>query len=255
MFDTARAKLGRARKHLDQLRRDIAEYVAPGNAYTVRQERHPDTGHRVLHTTFRDVDPEWPLVIGDCLHNLRSALDHVVNELSGGMPHTEFPIFKDRREFFKLESPSHTMGPKTGALYKLRGVSDRAWCAIESAQPYVAEENGLDPETEPLWILHQLNNIDKHRTLHLCREEIENFTVQGKNVFGTMMTFSSGEERTVAPDGGHGEMDVNVSFTLYVAFDEGEVRAVIGRPVEAVLNELCGTVGALIDRLESVVSV
>lgn len=102
------------------------------------------------------------LIIGDIAHNLRSALDNLVYELvvacHGDPPpdrfvrYSEFPIF----------------GPQamSSAVRKRRigGIAPRAQAIIEGLQPY---HRGNDYASDPLWVLYELSNIDKHRRLHL----------------------------------------------------------------------------------------
>ena len=100
--------------------------------------------------------PELSALLGDCLHNFRGVLDHMIWFAS------------------VIESGDPPPGPKRIAFpawddvttYKARGlhaVSPNIRALIETLQPYHA---GKDARTHPLWILCELNNIDKHRELH-----------------------------------------------------------------------------------------
>ena len=100
------------------------------------------------------------LTAGDCLHNLRAALDHLAWELvieAGNTPRTarpatQFPILTKRRE-------------KNGEVLPAvihPGVSKAAEALVERLQPYNA---GGDPTQHPLAVLNQLENIDKHRRI------------------------------------------------------------------------------------------
>ncbi|MGN7187382.1 hypothetical protein [Microbacterium enclense] len=105
--------------------------------------------------------PAPPLVIavmfGEILHNLRSSLDHVARLLvlaDGAIPvdkpphATTFPIL---------------LRPPKNELTIFPRVRSEALAAVESLQPY----RSGDGERHPLWRLNQLNNIDKHRLLHV----------------------------------------------------------------------------------------
>ena len=53
--------------------------------------------HRYRAGDVPELDDRWALVLGDCAHNLRSALDYLAHELvraNGGNPDedTEFPV-------------------------------------------------------------------------------------------------------------------------------------------------------------------
>ena len=102
---------------------------------------------------------EWGALIGDCLFNFRSALDHLAYDLAvayKGAPlsaavekGSEFPIFW-RRTPSKRE-----MDTRIGA------VDPKARSLIEGMQPYGRKDRA------PLKYLDALHNFDKHRTLHL----------------------------------------------------------------------------------------
>jgi len=101
-----------------------------------------------------DFPLEFPLIIGDAVHNLRSALDHSAHLLvtvgrgsPGPFPHVCFPIFENGSKY------------KAGLLGRVRGMRQDAIDAIDATEPY----GGGNGET--LYHLHCLNNIDKHRLL------------------------------------------------------------------------------------------
>jgi len=101
----------------------------------------------------------WALLVGECVHNLRSALDHAVYECSGpdAPDGCQFPVFRDDSY---LSLPERA---KRGYLYKVRGIKDdRVRAIIQTAQPWNRKER---PELHPLWVLHRLDIQDKHRLL------------------------------------------------------------------------------------------
>ncbi len=106
------------------------------------------------------IDPvpvDFQVSIGQVLYNLRSALDHLAWQLviaNNGNPgkSTSFPIVDD-----VLDERGNVRTLKIGG-----GVHPNAWALIEAAQPYHRTD---DPTLDPLWILNELGNIDKHRLL------------------------------------------------------------------------------------------
>lgn len=112
-------------------------------------------------------EPMWGIIIGEIVHDVRSALDHFVYQLvihSTDRPpaednRTQFPIFLDAAKF------------KKHGLNMLIGVSKKARDLIEALQPFSTGEH----EKSPLWHLNQLSNIDKHRTLHLTGGTLQAF--------------------------------------------------------------------------------
>jgi hypothetical protein len=73
------AKLDRARSHIDALRREITEVSGDDlDSVPLRREFEPEHG-AVVYRIDRvpEVRDSWGLIIGDALHNFRSALDHL----------------------------------------------------------------------------------------------------------------------------------------------------------------------------------
>jgi hypothetical protein len=111
--------------------------------------------------TVPTVDPMVAAIVGDIVHNLRSALDHLAWQLvrlDGGQPDetTAFPIH--------LSSLNGRGNPRNLTIAPGIRRSD-IMEAVESMQPYDALRYGHPPETDALGILQRLNNIDKHRLL------------------------------------------------------------------------------------------
>jgi hypothetical protein len=89
---------------------------------------------------------------------------------------SEFPIFLDPHVFAET-SKKGVPTPRSG-LHKIRGMGPSSQKIIEALQPY----NGAG-RTDPLWMLHELDNADKHRipniaasvfkgsTYHIRRED------------------------------------------------------------------------------------
>jgi hypothetical protein len=157
-------KLQRAEAHLQTLNREVARFLEghPYHAFIDFDSHDIQVKGNVLYPP----PTECATVIGDTLHNFRSALDHLAWQLviaGGGTPdtNTEFPIFIDRAEFWAVDKSKR---PKRGGgLLKIDGMSDAAKAIIESKQPYQGRD--WPPERHPLWLLHRLSIEDKHHTL------------------------------------------------------------------------------------------
>lgn len=162
-LDGIRAKLNRAKEHLDVLDEKISTYLA-NEPYRVVGEEHTAEGY-INHTLWLEVDafpPDdvWGPIIGDAVHNLRSALDHLAWQLAlesvlAKTPwRIEFPIILD-----DPASNPEVRGRFSGKLKLLRPDSH---ALIEAAQPYKTGGS-----SHPLWLLQSLWNTDKHRVLHV----------------------------------------------------------------------------------------
>jgi hypothetical protein len=83
-LDGAWAKLDRSRHHFDNLHECIARLFATKAENAPAGYRYdPDRQELVvLRPQTTAIDPGLPLVLGDCVHNARSALDHLVFQLA-----------------------------------------------------------------------------------------------------------------------------------------------------------------------------
>jgi hypothetical protein len=100
-------KLDRASRHLDSLQAHVSEW-RERHPYDYVVEPDPESGNQLVKVKLIEPPPhEFRLIIGDCLHNLRSALDNLVYELAlayvgiDPLPEDrtrklEFPIFGNR---------------------------------------------------------------------------------------------------------------------------------------------------------------
>jgi hypothetical protein len=130
-------------------------------------------GVLTAYATLPEQPPTYPisLLIADTLHNLRSALDVLAYALAAAftkqpLPEeiakdSEFPIIGDENRKGKLGVGSDLF--KSSAPRKIRGWDPRAQALVERAQPYRGK-HGF--RTHPLWLLHDLDRISKHRLLH-----------------------------------------------------------------------------------------
>jgi hypothetical protein len=144
-----RLKLARAHEHQQAIAGLAAQLTYSDCHVTIEQDIAADQGWLVLRLP--QCPPMLSVIVGDCLYNLRSALDHLVWLLVEANPSHKptrknmFPICGDPELFAKQI--------KRG---RLDGVADAARTAIEGLQPYDGRDN-------PLKILDHLHNIDKHR--------------------------------------------------------------------------------------------
>lgn len=132
----------------------------------------------------------WPgsRCLSDYLQCLGSALDHLAFELTSAftVPLTAelerdsaFPVLGDTDKLGTLG-----MGPgrwsKTGRS-ATRGMDPLAQAQIQRLQPY---NRGKNFDADPLWLLNSLNNIDKHRVLHVVGSSMDGalITVAGARI-------------------------------------------------------------------------
>jgi hypothetical protein len=161
-------KLKRAYLHLNELQQSMKAFVQsnPYKSWVDPMKPEPPYVESFIVRVKEEKRPpreEWGAVIGDVVHNLRSSLDHLIWELTkdfqGGVPPSPLP----KKKWREIEFPVQRVENRGKFDQALWGIDPRLKASIEDLQPHKAAE----PESEPLWILHDLWNIDKHRHVHL----------------------------------------------------------------------------------------
>lgn len=150
-FTSSQIKLDRAKEHFYTLQTEIQTFL-DSKPYELRIEEEPQTGDLVYRVRVKAEPPiKLSLITGDIIHNLRSALDHLIYQLiviNGKTPNknSAFPIYTRKADF-------DTDGHK-----KINGIGAAATTIIKAIKPY--KEGNLH-----LWQLSQLDNADKHRLI------------------------------------------------------------------------------------------
>lgn len=164
-------KLNRARELLESLKNEVKIFL-DSQPYRIRAKRDDDARLIYFLTEVKEVPENIPTLAGDILQNLRSALDHKAYELfqanSGGEGrHVYFPIDGDRGSY------------EANKERRTKGMSQAAKDFFDSINPY---EEG----NHVLWQIHELNNLDKHRTLVTSGSKFKSMDV-GAHVMNSMM--------------------------------------------------------------------
>src|ERR1700678_2298437 len=150
-----RAKIQRAKKHLYDLEIELVKYEGRKKRVGLA-DFDPKTGEMVGNPSTIELSVisfDALTIAGDVIHNLRSALDHLAHHLvlvgSPGVIPTrqiEFPIAQDFATYEAIKTR------------KVKGMRLAAIKAIDALKPY---KGGNDA----LWRIHELDIIDKHRTI------------------------------------------------------------------------------------------
>ncbi len=150
-FRGPRLKIERAERHRQELD-DILVEIARRNPTEGYHERDHKTGENVYRVRIFEPPPnELSTIIGDIVHNLRSALDVLVCELvladKGQIRRQSgFPIDRSEKKFVK------------SAHEKLKGLNPKASRLVHRLKPFRGGNNCL-------WQLHELDIVDKHRAI------------------------------------------------------------------------------------------
>jgi hypothetical protein len=102
-------------------------------------------------------DPTIPLLIGDCVHCLRQALDHLAYSLAIVVNGSDPPVNWEKTQFPITTSPDAFKGGLPDKIGRKKLMPDGLYEALEGIQPYKGPNGGT------LLILHGLDNVDKHR--------------------------------------------------------------------------------------------
>lgn len=147
-------KIKRAKEHTTELQRQMRSFLET-NPYKVGYKHDSATRKLIYYVTSAEPTPDClPLVAGDVIQNLMSALDHlayqiVCRDTNDSPPNPNWIYFPVADDAQKYEAK------KNG---KMQGASADSFAAIDALKPY---KGGNDP----LWALYRLNNIEKHRLL------------------------------------------------------------------------------------------
>lgn len=168
---SVQAKLDRAQQHIDKLLAKIEAFDSR-QPYAFVQDHNADLTEHYLHLRLVEPFPSavWGCILGDAVHNLRSALDHLVYAIAIRQNEGREPPPDHTRLMFPILDP-----PKPLPMGKIRTLSEPVRAAIEREQP--------DPAhlvNSPLWTIDQLDIADKHRVIHmtLTHSEYERFRIK-----------------------------------------------------------------------------
>jgi hypothetical protein len=203
------------------------------------------TGSRTRQTP----DPEWSAIIGDCVHNLRTALDYLATQLvrvSGHTPNqkTMFPVMSRRPP--SQSGLRRIFGRKAGRVLVHGGVRDDILQVVDSVQPYHGSRLGRH-----LWRLRELDVVDKHRQLLLVVTVPRAFGFDFNPALQPVSSLERTYTRLREITANHGEPIFKITFREpvqrltpnlrpypLIAFSRYE-REVGGLDADLVLSELC----------------
>ncbi len=237
-------RLDRALYHLESLKaeRDAWREERPHRFWT---EFEVERSKKVIWAQVLKPPPaSLSLIAGDCIHNLRAALDNLAFELAlacakGSLPpgvegYSAFPIFhKDIAKYPKSLKKFNVM---TGSIDPL------AVAEIKRLQPY---HRGDWFFRDRLWQLNQLEVIDKHRLPHTTTlnnlSALSFFEPDGIGIeeIDTLFTFfdeSAPIAQYPAFDSTGAEVNVDFTAAFDVCFSEGVPGGLLGSSISSTLK-------------------
>jgi hypothetical protein len=158
------AKLDRAEEHFKILDAEIVVWLNSGR-YEPFFERGTEQT-RIAMSMLRVGPPpdsvRWAVIIGDCVNNLRSALDHLINAFAK-VPYIYKPASdKDRLTFIIIDDPAKFAKALKDSFSGLCPLYAKI---LTDLQPF----NRTHPALPPLLsIIRDLSNADKHHLLQVA---------------------------------------------------------------------------------------
>jgi hypothetical protein len=171
-----KAKLSRGQEHAQTVKNEVRAWM-DRHPYSLTKQANANCTRYSLILRENEPPPlrRWTLIIGDCIHNFRCALDYLVYAVAVCEAGTDpppyerclaFPITDCRNDFD--DSVRRRM---------LGSISDPVRTVFELLQPYNRSHPTLPPV---LAILRSFNNADKHRLISL----VYGTTGSGETGFG-----------------------------------------------------------------------
>lgn len=149
-FNNLLQKISRANAHIEDFNSKASLFLRKHRSVVIQDDI--STGYRSIRMIGSEPIPlGLGLIIGDAMHNLRSALDNVIWELVS--PHK--PESPKKVQYPFVEDPTKLDDAIQKRLVHLAGPN--VINIIKSSNPYRGGDKNL-------WAVHELNNIDKHRT-------------------------------------------------------------------------------------------
>jgi len=166
-LDGARERLKRADENVKNLALEINPFISslPIIPFTGDPPKFAEADRQkwgMLTSARTNIPLRWSVLAGEIVHHMRAAFDHVAWQLSS-------PSYRSSNTT-QIEFPIYSFDPSTDKdklrryQGKVEGISKpSALARIESLQPYKAGNRFA----HPLWLIHDLDRIDKHRELVL----------------------------------------------------------------------------------------
>lgn len=248
------AKLTRAEHHLDDIKRQVDDYLATEPCTVIEEAVEANSFRARLALTTPPPD-SLLLTIGDCVHNTRSALDalaydiakaHFTGEWDEGLERApSFPICSkpgDFADFFKGKRRSELFDPTAQAAFR-------------DVQPFALHErvgklDDVDPGDYAYNALIRLNrlwNIDKHRRIPVVafKPGLMSWGADGEHKRGIFKAKDDDPSDIVCyvyddPETKHLVTEINYDLQLQLGDDPSDLEVV--KSLQYLYNEVNGWV-------------
>ena len=154
-------KIGRAEVHAKTVNDEILDweqaepYILSNN---VDSQGYRYSVKVSFNLPYRD---RWSLIVGDCIHNLRCALDQLVYAIAVRESGIDPPLDERLLQFPITDSP----GTFANEGRRIKSLSQTVRTSIERVQPYNRPDRFLPPL---LSLIQYFDNRDKHKLLNVA---------------------------------------------------------------------------------------
>ena len=248
MFESAKLKVERAKHHITDLEVQFGAFVEK-NPYSVAVGHNPETGKATIRLVFKEKIPaRFALIIGDAIHNLRTALDHIAWELIGHDGGTQDRYLKFPTGDNRVSFEASCQGIKTPS----RAVRD----LFQSQEVFPSGKGDI------LYTLHLLDIADKHTVLTpiIRAAKVSKLIIYHRTgqVQATLIdNIFAGDTGTYAdiwnvPEGGYVEIDEDTKATPAIFL--ANVQGVPAQPVFPLLGQLRHATANTLDIISKAIS-
>jgi hypothetical protein len=224
-FKNARLKIERGERHIREYVQTIIAFLKTDFCKVTIEDDSETGDYLVKVDATASYPPELPTIIGDAVHNLRTALDYVIVDFTGINP--DWITLPAARERHELEASERYKAIR-------RDLPDFADFILDEIQPYAGGKFKV-------WELGKLDSIDKHKLLIPITKVSTLLRLDVKDERGNRITdtFISVEEGTVwkFPSGGR-KIKVNHKGHAGIDICFGHETPFPGLPVLEVLPDL-----------------
>lgn len=238
LFRGPKSKIERANRHINELNNELIAFCK-----TDFYRLHVNTdvaGQNILTLDAKPLPDEFALIVGDAIHNLRAALDLMACEIvtiGGGTP-------SKYTSFFVRDTREELVAAISSGEIKIAG-QDICDLISDTIKPY---KGGNDP----LWALHQLDIMDKHKllipTIGVVQVTVDAYDDNGNQfVNNTLGVGAGGRLQAIATSARmHITNYRNPAFGVF--FPEGAIFK--GQPLVPTLKQLAQLVSGVVETIE-----
>ena len=180
-LDGPRAKVKRAKAQLIALQKDSERFFRQNPNIIAAAEFDKKAGNYpiIVKRCPSELPEQWSVIVGEITHDLRSALDLLAWQLAllqtpTPYDRTAFPIYAIGRS--RRKEINSFWGKQGKSPPCLKCINRRYWARIEAFQPYKGGHGHLH---SLLFLLHELNNADKHRLIQILFASVSSTQITG----------------------------------------------------------------------------